>query len=112
MSLANLGFGELIGYCCLKRVLFSTAFIKSSVSLTDTFAPVTFPLSSLASINFPESGCLIEIESISAPRLPSCATSRVELEYLSMKGTTPVDVRAVSYTHLRAHETVLDIVCR
>ena len=23
-----------------------------------------------------------------------------------------VDVQAVSYTHLRAHETVLDLVCR
>ena len=24
----------------------------------------------------------------------------------------PVEVEAVSYTHLRAHETVLDLVCR
>ena len=31
------------------------------------------------------------------------------------KGSVPVvlsNVRAVSYTHLRAHETVLDLVCR
>ncbi|GAJ14292.1 unnamed protein product, partial [marine sediment metagenome] len=31
---------------------------------------------------------------------PSWATSRVELEYLSMKGTIPVDVRADCYTDL------------
>ena len=28
------------------------------------------------------------------------------------KGATPAGKDAVSYTHLRAHETVLDIVCR
>src|SRR5664279_4764848 len=71
ISFANFGLSELIGYCCLKSVFSSTAFIKSSVSFTETLAPVTFPLSSFASINFPESGCLIEMESINAPRLPS-----------------------------------------
>ena len=34
-------------------------------------SPVTFPASSLASINFSASGCLIETLSIKAPRLPS-----------------------------------------
>ena len=29
--------------------------------------------------------------------------------YLDYNATTPI---AVSYTHLRAHETVLDLVCR
>ena len=38
----------------------------------------------------------------------SCVTGRRsnQLSY------TPVKGRAVSYTHLRAHETVLDLVCR
>ena len=29
-----------------------------------------------------------------------------------MEGRRIIDVEAVSYTHLRAHETVLDLVCR
>src|SRR5665811_1926804 len=28
------------------------------------------------------------------------------------RGAAPTRIRAVSYTHLRAHETVLDLVCR
>ena len=31
---------------------------------------------------------------------------------LEGRGVDAVDVNAVSYTHLRAHETVLDLVCR
>ena len=68
--------------------------IKSSGILTDTFAPVTFPSVIFASMKASASGCLIEILNISAPRLPSCATSLVELEYLSINGTTPVEVNA------------------
>ncbi len=67
---------------------------------TDTFAPVTFPASSLASINFSASGCLLEMLNINAPRRPSWATSRVELEYRSIKGTTPVEVSALFNTGL------------
>ena len=35
---------------------------------------------SFASMNRSASGCLIDSDSISAPRRPSCATSRVEFE--------------------------------
>ena len=31
---------------------------------------------------------------------------------LTEQSLLPVDMPAVSYTHLRAHETVLDLVCR
>ena len=56
------------------------ALMKSSSSFTDTFAPVTFPSVILASMNDSESGCLMDTLNIKAPRRPSCATSRVELE--------------------------------
>ena len=36
---------------------------------------------------------------------------RQDFESLGKIGEV-VDVKAVSYTHLRAHETVLDLVCR
>ena len=32
--------------------------------------------------------------------------------YISNRSTTTQEIIAVSYTHLRAHETVLDLVCR
>ena len=67
---------------------------------TDMFAPVTFPAFNFASIKFSASGCLIETLSINAPLLPSCATSRVEFEYLSMKGIIPVEVKALFNTWL------------
>ena len=70
------------------------ASLNASSMRTDTLAPVTFPSVILASMNASESGCLMLTDSISAPRRPSCATSLVELEYLSMKGTSPVDVNA------------------
>jgi len=56
------------------------ARMNSSSILTETLAPVTFDVSTLASMKRSASGCLIEMVSISAPRRPSCATSRVELE--------------------------------
>ena len=31
---------------------------------------------------------------------------------VNTKGMKPQTIKAVSYTHLRAHETVLDLVCR
>ena len=37
--------------------------------------------------------------------------SRVVTEYLEKAGLLPY-LETVSYTHLRAHETVLDLVCR
>mgnify|MGYP003381638404 CR=1 FL=1 len=42
--------------------------------------------------------------------LPTISAS--EAKKLLDDGAILVDVRAVSYTHLRAHETVLDLVCR
>ena len=38
-------------------------------------------------------------------------SDKVEVVTKSYKADAPA-VRSVSYTHLRAHETVLDIVCR
>ena len=36
--------------------------------------------------------------------------SKVPWDYFKLKATIPAE--PVSYTHLRAHETVLDLVCR
>ena len=44
-----------------------------------------------------------------------CRQNNVELVKVDPDGEDPlepVDALTVSYTHLRAHETVLDIVCR
>ena len=77
---------------------FCTAFMNSSSIRTEMLAPVIFPCSSLASIKSLTSGCFIEIESIRAPLRPSWATSRVELEKRSIKGTIPVEVSAEFFT--------------
>ena len=49
-------------------------------------------------------------------RCPSEATTSVRLPVPQPKSATRAgaggSARAVSYTHLRAHETVLDLVCR
>src|SRR5665811_604577 len=37
---------------------------------------------------------------------------RGRIDMLATGIRTPVGIKAVSYTHLRAHETVLDLVCR
>ena len=37
---------------------------------------------------------------------------RPELPVIVLTGKGSIDTVAVSYTHLRAHETVLDLVCR
>ena len=58
----------------------SAACMKASSMRTDTLAPVTLPSVILASMNASESGCFMETVIISAPRRPSWATSRVELE--------------------------------
>ena len=58
----------------------TAACMNSSSSFTETLAPVTLPSVILASMNASESGCLMDTLSIRAPRRPSCATSRVELE--------------------------------
>ena len=69
-----------IGYCWVYGVPSTAALMKSSSNFTDTFAPVTFPSVIFASMNDSESGCLMDTLNINAPRRPSCATSRVELE--------------------------------
>ena len=46
---------------------------------------------------------------------PSAEADRVTLLrrlHLDLTGLLPSIAEAVSYTHLRAHETVLDLVCR
>ena len=98
----TLGFFESIGYCCTYSFPSNAALINSSSIFTETFAPVTFPCSILASIKLSASGCLTDIVSISAPLLPSWATSLVEFEYLSINGTTPVEVSALLSTALPA----------
>ncbi|MNY01410.1 hypothetical protein D3C86_1339380 [compost metagenome] len=72
--------------------------MNASLIRTEMFAAVTLPCSNLASMKSSASGCSIETESINAPRLPSCATSRVELEKRSMNGASPVDVKAEFFT--------------
>ncbi len=74
--------------------------MKSSSILTEIFAPVIFPASNFASIKSSASGCFTEIDNIKAPLLPSWATSLVELEYRSINGTTPVEVKALLLTGL------------
>ena len=101
--LASVSFfttGSLLstGNCCEYMSPLTAAFINSSSILTDTFAPVTLPSVIFASMKASLSGCLILTLSIKAPRRPSWATSRVELLYLSIKGTSPVDVRAEFFT--------------
>ena len=60
----------------------------------DIFAPVTLVKSLLTFANSIISGwCTLRV-TISAPLLPACPTSRIELEYLSAKDTTPVLVLA------------------
>ena len=92
------GFFESMGYCWVYFSPAMAAFMKSSSILTDTLAPVTLPLVILASMKDSESGCFMDTLSIRAPRRPSCATSRVEFEKRSMKGTSPVDVSAEFFT--------------
>jgi len=62
------------------------------------FAPVILLVSNFASIKDLESIDLQCVANINAPRLPLCATSLIEFENLSMKGTTPVDVKAAFLT--------------
>src|SRR5690554_2594875 len=98
ISFENLGFCEKIGYFWMYVSLHRTAFINASSIRTDTFAPVTFPCSNFASLNPSAYGWLMETDNINAPRRPSCATSRVELEKRSIKGTSPVEVNAEFFT--------------
>ena len=80
MSCSYLGLSDLIGNCWWYFFPARAARMKSSSILIETLAPVTLPVSTLASMNRSASGCLIDSDSISAPRRPSCATSRVEFE--------------------------------
>ena len=61
-------------------------------------APVTLVLSFLMFIKSSTSGCLQSIVIIKAPLRPSWATSRVVLEYLSIKLTGPVEDPAAFVT--------------
>ena len=45
-------------------------------------------------------------------RTPSTLRVAQELGVIDRAGINPTHEIAVSYTHLRAHETVLDLVCR
>ena len=47
-----------------------------------------------------------------APAIPLPETIRRVADTLGRQAPISERVRAVSYTHLRAHETVLDLVCR
>src|SRR5690554_590039 len=97
-SFENLGFSEKIGYFWVYVSPFRTAFINASSIRTETLAPVTLPCSNLASIKPSASGWFTETDNIKAPRRPSCATSRVEFEKRSIKGTNPVEVKAEFFT--------------
>ena len=48
-----------------------------------------------------------------ADRIGKWAAPDPPIEMISINGVAiEIDHRSVSYTHLRAHETVLDLVCR
>ena len=101
-SLVYFGLGESMGYCWMKGLFSLTHCMNSSVRRTEMLALVMRPCVILASIKASESGCLMLMVIIKAPRRPSWATSLVELEKRSMKGTTPVEVRAQFFTGLPA----------
>ena len=86
--------GTSIGHCSVKSVLFFTANIKSSVSLIEILAPVTFFKSRLILIKVSISGYFIDIVSIRAPLRPPCATSLQVLEKRSIKTPIPSVVPA------------------
>eukprot|EP00657_Telonema_sp_P-1_P012097 TRINITY_DN83_c0_g1_i12.p1 TRINITY_DN83_c0_g1~~TRINITY_DN83_c0_g1_i12.p1 ORF type:complete len:107 (-),score=26.13 TRINITY_DN83_c0_g1_i12:89-409(-) len=46
-----------------------------------------------------------------SPDFPDCSTNNSAITCRLFPVRSPL-LRAVSYTHLRAHETVLDLVCR
>ena len=71
MSFSYIGLSESIGNCWWYLRLSVTARMNSSSILIDTLAPVTLPVSTFASMKFSASGCLIDSDSISAPRRPS-----------------------------------------
>ena len=96
--LVTIGASLSIGNFCVYSLPSIAHCMNSSSSFTDTLAPVILPSCILASINASLSGCFTLIESIRAPRRPSCATSRVELLKRSMNGTTPVEVSAELFT--------------
>ena len=66
-----------------------TAFINSSVNLTEIFAPVTRFKSLLIFIKSNICGWCTDMLNIKAPLLPPCATSLHEFENLSMKTSIP-----------------------
>ena len=72
--------------------------MKSSVTCTDTFAPVTLVKSCFFLINSSTSGCLTSMLIIKAPRLPFCETSFVTSELTSINDAAPVDVMAALFT--------------
>src|SRR5664280_3048142 len=47
-----------------------------------------------------------------AHHVPDCETPASSISIAFPAGPITIAPRAVSYTHLRAHETVLDLVCR
>src|ERR1035437_1077845 len=89
-----LGVTESTGHLCSYVVLFLTAFMNSSDSLTDILDPVTFVLSLLMFINVSISGWCTEHDVVKAPLRPPCATSRVVLENLSINTAIPSVVNA------------------
>ena len=48
------------------------------------------------------------LDMITTQMLPAAQNPELKAELEAMRGA----IEAVSYTHLRAHETVLDLVCR
>ena len=79
MAFSTLGLSLSTGNCCVYSRSSIADLMNSSSILTDTFAPVILPSVILASMKASLSGCLMLTDSMSAPRRPSWATSRVEL---------------------------------
>eukprot|EP00657_Telonema_sp_P-1_P001299 TRINITY_DN13010_c0_g1_i1.p1 TRINITY_DN13010_c0_g1~~TRINITY_DN13010_c0_g1_i1.p1 ORF type:complete len:139 (-),score=54.75 TRINITY_DN13010_c0_g1_i1:42-458(-) len=78
------------------------------VEPSSTFLRVSFGFEHLQSTN---STTTTNTQSLS-PSAPNCADGDEDSRFQAVRAAALAGPFPVSYTHLRAHETVLDLVCR